>query len=103
MNLRWGLLAAGTIAAELATGIKESETGEVAAVAARSGDRAAEFAARFGIPKSYGSYEELLADDEIDIVYISTPHPLHAVWAINAAVPPGPVGELAIAGSEQGP
>jgi predicted dehydrogenase len=85
MNLRWGLLAAGTIAAELATGIKESETGEVAAVAARSGDRAAEFAARFGIPKSYGSYEELLADDEIDIVYISTPHPLHAVWAINAA------------------
>jgi predicted dehydrogenase len=85
MNLRWGLLAAGTIAAELATGIKESETGELAAVAARSGDRAAEFAARFGIPKSYGSYEELLADDEIDIVYISTPHPLHAVWAINAA------------------
>ena len=49
MNLRWGLLAAGTIAAELATGIKESETGELAAVAARSGDRAAEFAARFGI------------------------------------------------------
>jgi predicted dehydrogenase len=85
MNLRWGLLAAGTIAAELATGIKESETGELAAVAARSGDRAAEFAARFGIPKSYGSYEGLLADDEIDIVYISTPHPLHAVWAINAA------------------
>jgi predicted dehydrogenase len=85
MNLRWGLLAAGTIAAELATGIKESGTGELAAVAARSGDRAAEFAARFGIPKSYGSYEELLADDEIDIVYISTPHPLHAVWAINAA------------------
>jgi predicted dehydrogenase len=85
MKVRWGLLAAGTIAAELANGIKESETGELAAVAARSGDRAAEFAARFGIPKSYGSYEELLADDEIDVVYISTPHPLHAPWSIKAA------------------
>jgi predicted dehydrogenase len=85
MNLRWGLLAAGSIAAEFAEGIKESNTGELAAVAARSGDRAAEFAARHGVPNSYGSYDELLSDDEIDIVYISTPHPLHAEWAMKAA------------------
>jgi predicted dehydrogenase len=85
MNLRWGLLAAGTIAAEFAEGIKESETGELAAVAARSGDRAAEFAALHDVPNSYGSYDELLSDDEIDVVYVSTPHALHAEWAIKAA------------------
>jgi predicted dehydrogenase len=85
MKLNWGLLAAGSIAADFAQGIKESETGELGAVAARSGDRAAEFAERHGIPNSYGSYDELLSDDEIDVVYISTPHPLHAEWAIKAA------------------
>lgn len=85
MNLRWGLLAAGSIAAEFAEGVKASKTGTLAAVAARSGERAAAFAARHGVPKSYGSYDELLADPDIDVVYVSTPHPLHAEWAIKAA------------------
>lgn len=48
------------------------------AVAARDGGRAAEFAARYGFPVSYGSYEELLADPLVDLVYIATPHSLHA-------------------------
>ncbi|OXM47454.1 Gfo/Idh/MocA family protein [Amycolatopsis alba] len=84
-NLRWGLLAAGTIAAEFAAGVEESKHGVLEAVAARSGDRAAEFANRFEIPKCYGSYEDLLADPDVDAVYISTPHPMHGEWAIRAA------------------
>ncbi|MGY6655233.1 Gfo/Idh/MocA family protein [Amycolatopsis sp. TRM77291] len=84
-NLRWGLLAAGTIAAEFAAGVEESRHGVLEAVAARSGDRAAEFASRFEIPKCYGAYEDLLADPGVDAIYISTPHPLHGEWAIRAA------------------
>ncbi|MEU3767087.1 Gfo/Idh/MocA family oxidoreductase [Amycolatopsis keratiniphila] len=84
-SLRWGLLAAGTIAAEFAAGVEESKHGVLEAVAARSGDRAAEFASRFEIPKCYGAYEDLLADPDVDAVYISTPHPLHGEWAIRAA------------------
>jgi predicted dehydrogenase len=85
VKLRWGLLAAGTIAAEFAKGVLESDLCELTAVAARSAERASAFAARFDIGKSYGTYEELLADDEVDAVYISTPHPMHAEWAIKAA------------------
>jgi predicted dehydrogenase len=84
-HLRWGLLAAGTIAAHFAAGVEESKHGELTAVAARNGDRARDFAARFEIPKAYGSYEDLLADPDVDAVYVSTPHPLHKQWAIAAA------------------
>jgi predicted dehydrogenase len=84
-NLRWGLLAAGTIAAEFAAGVEQSRHGVLGAVAARSAGRAREFATRFEIPKAYGGYEDLLADPDIDAVYIATPHPMHAEWAIRAA------------------
>jgi predicted dehydrogenase len=84
-ELRWGLLAAGTIAAHFAAGVDESKHGTLAAVAARNGDRAREFATRFEIPKAYGSYEDLLADPDVDAVYVSTPHALHKEWAIAAA------------------
>ncbi|MEV6829412.1 Gfo/Idh/MocA family oxidoreductase [Amycolatopsis sp. NPDC051102] len=83
-ELRWGLLAAGTIAAHFAAGVDESKHGVLGAVAARDGERAREFAARFDIPKAYGSYEDLLADPDIDAVYVSTPHALHKEWAIAA-------------------
>ena len=52
------------------------------AVGARDGERAAAFAAQYGFPKSYGSYEELAADPDVDLVYIATPHNLHAEQAI---------------------
>ncbi|UOX89302.1 Gfo/Idh/MocA family oxidoreductase [Amycolatopsis sp. FBCC-B4732] len=84
-ELRWGLLAAGTIAGHFAAGVQESEHGTLAAVGARDAGRARDFAARFGIPKAYGSYEDLLADPGVDAVYISTPHALHKDWAIAAA------------------
>ncbi|MDQ7807256.1 Gfo/Idh/MocA family oxidoreductase [Amycolatopsis sp. A133] len=84
-ELRWGLLAAGTIAAHFAAGVDESKHGVLAAVAARDAGRAREFATRFDIPKAYGSYEELLADPDVDAVYVATPHALHKQWAIAAA------------------
>ncbi|MBE8516361.1 Gfo/Idh/MocA family oxidoreductase [Amycolatopsis sp. H6(2020)] len=84
-ELRWGLLAAGTIAAHFAAGVDESKHGVLGAVAARDAGRARDFATRFDIPKAYGSYEELLADPDIDAVYVSTPHAMHKQWAIAAA------------------
>jgi predicted dehydrogenase len=84
-HLRWGLLAAGTIAHEFAEGIRQSESGELRAVAARDLERAKAFAVQHYIPVAYGSYDELLADALVDIVYISTPHAFHAEWAIKAA------------------
>ena len=84
-RLRWGLLAAGAIANEFAEGIRQSDSGELRAVAARHLGRAEAFAAKHQVPAAYGSYEELLADSLVDIVYISTPHVSHAEWAIKAA------------------
>ncbi|CAK0871633.1 unnamed protein product [Prorocentrum cordatum] len=57
---------------------------EVVAVAARSADKAAAFAAEWGIQKSYGSYAELLADPDVDLVYNSLPNALHCEWTVRA-------------------
>ena len=84
-QLKWGLLAAGNIAKAFAHGLAQTDSGVAAAVASRSLDKAKDFASEFGIPVAYGSYEDLLADPEIDAVYISTIHPMHAEWAIKAA------------------
>jgi predicted dehydrogenase len=83
-TLRWGLLAAGTIATTFAEALALVDGAEVTAVAARDGERAAAFAARHGIPRSYGGYEALLADSDVDVVYVSTLHPAHAQWTIAA-------------------
>jgi predicted dehydrogenase len=85
-HLKWGLLAAGNIAGKFAKGlatIRDQATAR--AVGSRDADKAAKFAADHGIARSYGSYEELLADPDVDAVYISTPNTLHAKWAIKAA------------------
>ena len=83
--IRWGLLAAGGIARAFAKGVEQSDTGEVVAVGSRSQDKANAFAVEFNIPRAHGSYEALLADPDIDAIYISTPHPQHGEWAIKAA------------------
>lgn len=80
--VRWGILAAGGIARALATNINDVEGGELVAVAARDGERAAAFAQDFGIPRSYGSYAELYADDEVDAIYVSSTHPFHKEHAL---------------------
>ncbi len=83
--LNWGLIGAGKIAYVFANGMRFSRTGRIAAVASLTPGKADAFADDFGIAKRYTSYEELLADEEVQAVYISTIHPSHAEWAIKAA------------------
>ncbi|GAA1993705.1 Gfo/Idh/MocA family oxidoreductase [Microbacterium pumilum] len=82
-GLRWGILATSGIAHAFTRDLRTAGL-DVAAVGSRRADSAAEFAAEFGIPRSHGSYEDLVADPDVDIVYISTPHPFHAENAILA-------------------
>jgi predicted dehydrogenase len=65
--------------------IQQATNCEVAAIASREGDKAAVAAAQLGIDSSYGSYEELLAADDIDVVYIPLPNDMHAEWTMKAA------------------
>lgn len=84
-KLRWGIIGTGAIAQTFARGIAGSRTGVIAGVASRSPGLARKFGKHFAVPRAYGSYQELLGDSGIDAVYISTPHPWHAQWAIAAA------------------
>jgi predicted dehydrogenase len=81
----WGILGTGRIAAALAEAIRASRTGTLAAVGSRSQASADRFADRFDIPRRHASYEALLADPDVQAVYISLPNQLHAPWAIRAA------------------
>lgn len=84
-TLNWGLLAAGVIARTFAKGLASSNTGKLLAVGSRSQASADRLGDEFDVSRRYGSYEALLADEDVDAVYISTPHPHHAEWAIKAA------------------
>ena len=82
--LRWGILGPGRIAPRLVRGVGGSERSEVVAVASRDATRAAAFAAKHGIGRAFGSYDELLAEPDVDVVYVSLPNHLHAEWTIRA-------------------
>jgi predicted dehydrogenase len=88
MRVRWGILGTATIAREgVIPGMRRApynERSEVVAIASRRWDRAQEVARAFEIAKAYGSYEALLADAEIDAVYIPLPNHLHVPYAILA-------------------
>lgn len=84
-RLRWGIIGTGNIASKFAQQLPFSRTGMLAAVGSRSAASAQAFAQRFGVPHHHGSYEELLADEGVDAVYIATPHPQHARWVMRAA------------------
>ena len=84
-KIRWGILGTGAIAHAFAAAVPHSTTGELVAVASRDIDNATKFAKEFNIPRRYGNYEALLADPDVQAVYISTPHPLHVEWVIKAA------------------
>jgi predicted dehydrogenase len=83
--LNWGLIGAGEIARVFANGMRFSRTGRILAVASQTPGKSASLARDFGVPKHYASYEALLADREVEGVYISTIHPFHARWTIEAA------------------
>ena len=82
--MRVGILGAGGIAKEMAKTIAPLADVESYAVAARDYDRAEAFAKEWGFEKAYGSYEDMLSDDKVDLVYIAVPHSHHHKWTIEA-------------------
>lgn len=82
-GLRWGILATGAIAELFAADARAAGI-DLAAVGSRAQESAEAFARRFDIARIHGSYRELLTDDQVDIVYIATPHPYHAQLALAA-------------------
>lgn len=83
--LRWGLLSTANINRRVIPAIHATKRAELVAVASRDLDRAQAYAAEWGIPRVHGSYQALLDDPEIDVVYISLPNSLHAPWTVQAA------------------
>jgi predicted dehydrogenase len=82
--LRWGIVAPGVIADAWTSTVHANTDQRVVAVASRDASRSAAFASRHGIPRSYGAYEQLVADPEVDIVYVSPPHTEHKRLALLA-------------------
>jgi predicted dehydrogenase len=84
--LRWGILSTAKIAREkVVPGMRRAPRCEVVALGSRDGDRARAVAEGLGIPRAHDSYEALLADPEVDAVYVPLPNHLHAEWTIAAA------------------
>ncbi len=84
-SVRWGIVSTANIAvAKVIPGMRRASNAEVLAIASREPGRAEATAATLGIPRAYGSYEALLADPDIDAVYIPLPNHLHAEWTIAA-------------------
>lgn len=75
--LRVGIIGTGWIAEKAAITLKGIEDCEALAVGSRSQEKADDFASKWGIPKAYGSYTELIADPDVDLVYVGTPHSHH--------------------------
>ena len=84
-RLRWGILSTARINEALIAPLRMSARNELVAVASRSLEKAQDYAHTWKITKAYGSYEELLADTEVDVIYNSLPNHLHAEWTIRAA------------------
>ena len=84
MTLRVGLLSTANINRLLLGGARAAEGVEVVAVASRERERAESYAAEHGLGRAHGSYDALLADDEVDAVYVPLPNSLHVEWSIRA-------------------
>ncbi|HET9873938.1 MAG TPA: Gfo/Idh/MocA family oxidoreductase [Propionibacteriaceae bacterium] len=82
--LRWGVLGTGWIAGRFVDSIHQHSTQCIAAVGSRSIETATRFARRHGIGQAYGSYEQLVSDPDIDVVYVATPHNAHLPHALLA-------------------
>jgi D-xylose 1-dehydrogenase (NADP+, D-xylono-1,5-lactone-forming) len=84
MTTRWGIISTAHINRLVLAGARESERVDVVAVASRDRTRAEAYAREHGIERGYGSYEDLLADPEVEAVYISLPNSLHVEWSVRA-------------------
>ena len=83
--LRWGLLSTAHINRSVIAPLRKSPRNQLVAVASRNQAKADEYAQAWKIPTAYGSYESMLADPEIDVIYNSLPNSLHAEWTIKAS------------------
>jgi len=83
-EIRWGILGPGRIAPRIVRAVAASKRGTIVAVASRDGGRARAFADRHGVARAYGSYDELLAAPDLDVVYVALPNHLHAPWTVRA-------------------
>ena len=83
-KIRWGLIGLGAIANDFASDLNRVSGTVIQGVASRSSTKAKDFAKKHKALKSYDSYDDLLADTVIDIVYIATPHHLHLEWTLKA-------------------
>ena len=87
-TIKWGLLGTAYIfERDTAEGMKQAENCELYAVAGRSMKKAEAFQEKYGFQKAYGSYEELLADPQVEAVYIPLPNTMHYEWTIKALRP----------------
>ncbi|SDU38136.1 Gfo/Idh/MocA family protein [Jiangella alkaliphila] len=77
-RIRWGIMGTGGIAASFARDLQLVDDAEVVAVGSRSDESATAFAGRFDLPRAYGSYEKLVDDPDVDVVYVATPQTAHA-------------------------
>jgi D-xylose 1-dehydrogenase (NADP+, D-xylono-1,5-lactone-forming) len=84
MQLRFGILGTGNIARQFAEGVAHASRCALASVGSRDEAKAREFASKYSIARSHGSYDALLADDTVDAVYLSLPNSMHHEWAIKA-------------------
>lgn len=85
-KVRWGVLGVANIAAkQVIPAMQQGSWSEITAIASRDTGKANDAAQSLGIPKAYGTYEELLADDEIEAIYNPLPNHLHVPWSIKAA------------------
>jgi predicted dehydrogenase len=82
--IRWGIIGTGGIASTFAADLELTDSGTAVAVGSRREGSADEFAERFGIPNRHVGYEALVADPEVDVVYVATPHPMHHEDALLA-------------------
>jgi predicted dehydrogenase len=83
-TLNWGLLSTARINRALIPSLRASKRNHLLAVASRSQESADVFAKKWKIPRTHGSYEALLADPEIDVIYNPLPNHLHAEWTVKA-------------------
>jgi predicted dehydrogenase len=81
-EIRWGIVGPGRIAGNVVGDFALVDGARVVAVASRSAERAAAFAQRFGVDRAHGSYADIVADPDVDVLYVATPHPQHHAVAV---------------------
>src|SRR5438045_9445596 len=84
-KVRWGLISTARINQRVIPEIRQAARSELVAVASRDQAQAEAYANTWQIPKAYGGYEKLLADPDIDAVYISVPNGFHEAWSVKSA------------------